>query len=179
LVADLEELIRSYAPELSGASGPRVILCTPAPVYRSGAFGINPGIIATNIAPAVHALASRLGLSVIDFHTRLANHAEWFPDTVHPNTRGMAVMAAVVFEHLMNPPLPLEDLELQIATAANRRVVAIWPADRGDWVLQFRTRLDDLGPAWAVADQVPYTDGAHLRVTNTASAARFFRLWKP
>jgi lysophospholipase L1-like esterase len=173
-VNELEELIRSYRP--AGADSPQVILCTPAPVYRAGAFGINPGIVATNIAPGVRTLAARLGLRVIDFHTRLADHPEWFPDTIHPNTRGMAVMAAVVFEHLAIPTPPPG---VQIETATNRRVVMRWPSHHGDWVLQFRTRLDPPGPGWAVADQVPYSDGTTIRLTNTVSASRFFRLWKP
>ena len=76
---------------------PKVIVCTPCPVYGSGAFDIRPGAVATNIAPTVRDLAARLGLQVIDLHTRLAGHPEWFPDTVHPNSKGMTAMAAMVY----------------------------------------------------------------------------------
>jgi lysophospholipase L1-like esterase len=175
-VSDFEEFIASYA---ALTSQPRIILCAPAPVYRNGAFDIRPGTVATNITPAVRDLAARLGLSLIDFQVRLAGHPEWFPDTVHPNTRGMAVMAAVVFDHLQGTNAPSTEPQLGIDRLASGRALLRWPADHAGWVLQSVTQLGATGPTWAVADQVAYSDGSRLRLTNSVPMARFYRLWKP
>lgn len=173
-VADLEELIASYS---ALPSHPRIVLCTPAPVYRTGAFSISPGIVATNIAPAVRAVATDLGLEVIDFHVLLADHQEWFPDTVHPNTRGAAVMAALLFDHFLGDAGGPAEVRLDLERLANGRTRAAWPADRGDWVLQSRSRLDSRY-AWAVSTAVAYADGDQIVVTNPV-APQFLRLWKP
>ena len=58
-VTDYEALIASYT---SLPSHPRIVLCTPCPVYGNGLFGINPGVVKTNIAPLVRELAARLSL---------------------------------------------------------------------------------------------------------------------
>lgn len=175
-VVELEEFIASYR---TLPSQPRVILCTPAPVYGRGAFDISPGVVATNIAPAVRDLAARLGLEVLDYHTRLAGHAEWFPDTVHPNTRGMAVMAAMAAGVLRGPapapPLPA----LSVDRHPLKRPILSWPAASSTFVLQTATVLKDGSTLWTVADPVPVMDGTLLRLTNTTANPRFFRLWEP
>lgn len=176
-VSEYEEFIASYA-ELP--SRPRVILCTPAPVFRTGAFDISPGIVATNIAPMVRDIGARLGLEVIDFHERLAGHSEWFPDTVHPNTRGMAVMAAIVIGVVGLPGEPVKTPELSIEWRAPRRAAIHWPGGAETYVLQSVGQLKTLtNTAWAVADMVVYSDGSRLTVTNLSTLSRYFRLWKP
>ena len=59
-------------------------------MYRNGAYSIRPGIVASSIAPQVRDIAGRLNLDLIDLHTRMGGHSEWFPDTVHPNSKGIA-----------------------------------------------------------------------------------------
>jgi len=174
-VAELEEFIVSYQ---SLPSHPRVILCTPAPVYAKGAFDISPGVIATNIAPAVRELAARLGLEVIDFHTRLAGHGEWFPDTVHPNTRGAAVMAAITRNALLRVTDPPPPMTLGIGSISPTRAVISWPGEGAGLVLQAATRLG-LTNSWTVSDYIPINDGTTLRFTNTVNVPRYFRLWQP
>jgi acyl-CoA thioesterase-1 len=100
-VSDYNDLIASYA---GLTSAPRIYLCTPCPVYANGAYDIRPGIVATNIAPLVRQIAASHSLPVIELQTRMAAHAELFPDTAHPNSRGMAVMGAVMFSALRPPP---------------------------------------------------------------------------
>lgn len=175
-VAEFEEFIASYR---TLASQPRVLLCTPAPVFGNGAFSISPGVVATNIAPAVRDLAARLELELIDYHTRLAGHAEWFPDTVHPNTRGMAVMAALACGVLVRADPTPDAPVLEGSLNAVPRAVLAWPAADATFVLQHATRIGTTNDNWAVADNVPATDGLRLRVTNTLVAPRFFRLWLP
>lgn len=181
-VSDFEAFIDSYA---TLPSQPRIVLCTPAPVYRNGAFDIQPGTVATNIAPAVRDLAARRGLEVIDFHTRLANHSEWFPDTVHPNTKGAAVMAAIVAQQLLRVPPATEGPVMDVQTISNRRLVVRWPAETSGptWVLQSAPVFGlNSNTVWTVVDPLPGRSSDFLQVTNSASTAnlaRFYRLWQP
>lgn len=175
-VTDYEDLIASYRVL---ASAPRILACTPCPVYGAGAFDIKPGTVATNIAPAVRELAGRLGLECADLHLRLAGHPEWFPDTVHPNSRGMAAMAAVVYETLAGGPPALPPPALGLSRLAPNRMVVQWPGDFAGWVVQTATSLAP-GAAWTVADAAPASDGLVVRQTNTVSGTvRFYRLWRP
>src|SRR2546423_745224 len=83
-VRDYKEMIAIYA---GLASAPRIFLCAPCPVFGAGAYDISPGVVRTNIAPAVRDLAAELSLPLIDLQARMTN-AAWFPDTVHPNSKG-------------------------------------------------------------------------------------------
>lgn len=178
-VADYEELVGSYR---SLPSQPRIIVCTPAPVFGRGAFDIQPGTVATNIAPAIRDLAARLGVELLDFQERLQGGSVWFPDTVHPNSKGTSVMAAMAFEALGfvqspgEPPPP----ELLIAPISSRRVRLEWPAALGAWVVEARTAVGSTGVVSTVVEQAAYSDGLRLRVTNSAGTGnRFYRLWRP
>jgi acyl-CoA thioesterase I len=177
-VANYEEFAASYAT-LSNA--PAVYICTPCPVYGAGAYDIRPGIIATNIAPAVRDISQRVGYNLIDLHKRMAGHAEWFPDTVHPNSRGMAVMAAVMFNAVKpsgatNAPAA----SLAVRRLPSNRVELSWPGDSGNLVPQSTTPVT--GTNWLVVDAaIPYSNNAgSIQLTNSsAGIPRFFRLWQP
>ena len=178
-VSDYEEFIASYR---TLPSQPRVILCTPVPVFGKGAYDIQPGTVATNIAPAVRDLGARLGLEVIDLHTRFANGALWFPDTVHPNSKGTSVMAAVIFDALgLAEPGPVPAVpELQLTTLTNRRVRLEWPAELGAMVLEAVSAYTATGAVRSILETPAYADSGRLRVTNTITGGnRFYRLWRP
>lgn len=175
-VTDCEDLIASYA-DLT--SHPRILLCTPCPVFGNGAFDIKPGTIATNIAPALRELATRLSLQVIDLHVSVAGHEEWFPDTVHPNSKGTTVMATLVRTALVGGPSTDTAPSMEIDRAPANRAVLKWPTDSAGWVLQSATALTGK-TAWTVVEQVAANDGSFVRVTNTISGpAKLYRLWNP
>ena len=176
-VAEFEELVASYA---SLASAPRIIACTPCPVFGNGAFDIKPGTVATNIAPAIRDLAARLDLGLIDFHDRLAGHSAWFPDTVHPNSKGTAAMAAIVFDALTGGPPSAPPPAVELVRLASTRVVVQWPAEWAGLVVQSTTALRGTSTVWTVVEQVAGSDGTRVRQTNsTTGAARLYRLWQP
>jgi acyl-CoA thioesterase I len=176
-VSEYEEMVASYAHL---TNSPQVIACTPCPVYNKGAFDISPGVVATNIAPAVRDMASRLGLKLIDLHTRLAGHSEWFPDTVHPNSKGMTAMAAVVYSVLAGSAPVDTVLEVGLDRPTANRVVLSWPASWRSAIPQMATALSPTNTAWSVAEQVIYLDGEVVRQTNTPSGTlRIYRLWQP
>ncbi len=173
-VADYEQLVASYTTLTNTL---RVIVCTPCPVYGAGAYDIRPGTVATNIAPEVRDLAARLGLGLIDLHTRLAGHSELFPDTVHPNSKGMSAMAAVMYSSLLPADPPLS---VTVAKTAPNRVVLSLSPEQGGMVIQSATTFGATKTSWSIVEQGIYTDGQALRQTNTVSgAARFYRLWQP
>jgi acyl-CoA thioesterase-1 len=176
-VRDYEALIASYA---ALAVPPRIVLATPCPVFKTDSFDINPLVVALEIAPATRDLVARLGLELIDFHTRLAGHGEWFPDTVHPNAKGTTVMAAIVWAVLTHASAPSAETALGIRPITNARFSLEWPAGAAGLVLQSATTLAGTTP-WLVVEQVAVNDGMNVSVTNSVSGSlpRFYRLWQP
>jgi len=163
------------------ASHPRILICTPPPVFNSGAFAINPGIVATNISPIVRQLGLDLGLQVIDLQTLLAGHGEWFPDNVHPDAQGAMVMAAIVYAAVsgdtMNGAIP----SVAIKPPTSQNAVLSWPAGGAGWVLQSTTNPGGTN-SWLIASNSVAigNDGAALSFTNSAAApSALFRLWNP
>ncbi len=178
-LSEYEELVAIYA---TLTSAPRIIVCTPCPVYGSGAYDIRPGVVATNIAPLVRDLAARLGLSLVDLHVRLAGHSEWFPDTVHPNSKGMTAMAAVMYGALfVEPPAGLTP-PIGLLRPLPTQLVLSWPARWGGLIPQSTTALRGSNTAWTVVElPTPYGDGTVIHQTNSSASGtgRFYRLWQP
>jgi acyl-CoA thioesterase-1 len=177
-VSDYEELIATYA---AATNSPRVLICTPCPVYGTGNYDIRPGVVATNIVPLVLDISKRLGLGLIDLQTRLNGHSEWFPDTVHPNSKGMAAMAAVMFDGVAGGPPQGEAPPVGIRKISASRLELSWPAAWGGLVAQSAGPLASNNTRWTVIDQTyPFSDATMLRLTNTITGApKFFRLWRP
>lgn len=177
-ISDYRDLIAVYR---GLSSAPKIYLCTPCPVYAAGAYDISPGVVRTNIAPQVRNLAAELAFPLIDLHLRMTN-STWFPDTVHPNSKGMTAMAAVMFESIMgglpNEPRP----SLLVERLAGNRVLLTWPFRWGGLIPRSTTLLKDSKTAWTVLETVtPYGDGAWIRQTNTLvlTGQRYFQLAQP
>jgi len=177
-VSDYEDLIASYS---SLSSAPKILVCTPCPVYGNGAYDIKPGIVATNIAPEVEDIAQRLDLDLIDLQTRLAGHSELFPDTVHPNSKGMVAMSAIMFNALVGGPPAGDPPAAIIRRVSTTKVELSWPAAWGGLVPQSTTALKSSNSVWTIVETtLPYGDGDWVRQTNSsAGSPRFFRLWRP
>src|SRR5207244_423133 len=137
-VSEYEELVTSYS---SLTNGPGIFVCTPCPVYGSGAYTIRPSVVASNIAPLIRDIAGRLGLGLIDLHTRMGGHSAWFPDTVHPNSKGMAAMAALIYSALAGGPPAEAPPPVAIRQVSTARVEVRWPARWGGLVPQSTTAL--------------------------------------
>lgn len=173
-VSDYKEMIGIYA---SLPSAPRIYLCTPCPVFGNSNPHVNAGVIATNIVPAIRELASEVSLPLIDLHARMTNSA-WFPDTIHPNTEGMAAMSAVIFESLFQGSLA-EHPEVRMEFPEANTVVLWWPANAAGLVAYTTRTLDP--PNWTVLPAIPYKNGEFIHQTNTLTARpeRFFQLRSP
>ena len=171
-------LIASYT---NLSSHPRILLCTPPPVFNNGAFAINPGIVATNISPIVRQLGFDLGLQVIDMQTLLAGHSEWFPDNVHPNSQGAMVMAAIVYAAVSGDTMIGVIPGIAISTLTNRNAILKWPTGGAGWVLQSTSDLGSTN-SWLIASNSVAigNDGTSLSFTNfMAAPSAMFRLWNP
>ena len=79
----------------TASTNPDIWLCLPVPVYAAGLAGINSVCLAEVLA-MVRDAAARKKAQLIDLHTPLSGHPEFFPDTVHPNASGAAVIAKTV-----------------------------------------------------------------------------------
>jgi len=175
-LTDFEDLITSYA---TLSSAPRIILGTPPPVFKNGAFEIRPAVIANEVAPLVRQLASQPGREVLDLHDLLADRTDWFPDTVHPDSRGTSALAALIWEKLTGitteqPPMP------ELGRVSSTRVALTWPVDGGGWVVESSPALLGVTAKWGVASTPVFRDGLTLRQTNTmTTAVRYYRLIRP
>lgn len=174
-VTDFEDLIASYT---ALPSSPRIVLGTPPPVFRNGAFDIRPAVVADEIAPLVRQLAAVAGRELVDLHERLAGGTAWFPDTVHPDSRGTSAMAAIVWEKLTGTPVP-EPPTPQVDVISSTRIALSWPAEAAGWMVETTAALRGASARWQVAPTPVFNDGVTLRQTNTPGAVRFYRLVRP
>ncbi|MFZ4455042.1 MAG: GDSL-type esterase/lipase family protein [Bacteroidales bacterium] len=73
-------------------SHPLVFVCLPAPAYGDK-WGIRDSIINADVIPMVKQVAKERKLKIINLNKELSNHAELFPDLIHPNAEGAGLMA--------------------------------------------------------------------------------------
>ncbi len=169
-------MLASYT---NAAIHPRILICTPPPVFNDGYALINPGIVATNIAPLIRALGTNSGLQVIDFQSLLAGHAEWFPDNVHPNAQGTSVMAAIVYTALLGDTLNGTVPSVQISPVTATTATLAWPTAGAGWVLQSTPALGGSN-SWVVVGQRAINNGTTVGMTtNLTGAGALYRLWEP
>lgn len=176
-VSNCQDLIASYATN-TFLPNPRILICTPPPAFNN-TISIDPGIVATNISPLIRQLGTNLSLQVIDMQTLLAGHSEWFPDGIHPNAKGTAVMAAIVYTALLGDTMNGSIPALGIGTPAYNTVVLNWPAGGAGWVLQSLPAPGNTN-VWSVATNAVVNNGTSVRSTNSLSGpCALYRLWQP
>ena len=94
--ADFDGDLRSLADHFTALpSKPTVWLCLPVPVYQTR-WGINEKTVKGEISPIIEKVAAEKKLPTIDLHTALSGKPELFPDKIHPNAEGAALMAKAV-----------------------------------------------------------------------------------
>lgn len=95
-ISDYKTMIK----ELSALeSKPKIWLCTPVPAYPRN-YGIDDERIKTAVVPKVEAIATDCGLPIIDLYKALSDKPKLFPDKVHPNAAGAALLARTVYQAL-------------------------------------------------------------------------------
>jgi lysophospholipase L1-like esterase len=89
---DYGDLIDHFA---SLPSKPTIWACLPVPVYQTR-WGINEKTVKGEIIPIVLQVARAKKAKVIDLYTALSGKPELFPDKIHPNAAGAALMAKTI-----------------------------------------------------------------------------------
>ena len=89
---DLRDMLDTFA---KCPAKPKIWVCLPVPVYKAN-WGINEPVLKDEVIPIIKKVAQEKHLAVIDLHTALSNHADMFPDGVHPNAAGAALIAKAV-----------------------------------------------------------------------------------
>lgn len=93
--ADYRALIAKYK---GLSTQPRVYICLPPPVFTPNPFGtaFDPAFVQNTLVPAVRAVATATGVTMIDNNTPLLDEPGLFSDGVHPTTQGAGVIAATI-----------------------------------------------------------------------------------
>lgn len=88
-------------------SKPKVFVCLPVPIARTGNWGLNKENLVAGVLPGVRKAAEESGAALIDMYTPLLDREEWFPDNVHPQGEGTKAIACVAFRALtgIEPPI--------------------------------------------------------------------------
>jgi lysophospholipase L1-like esterase len=81
---------------------PEVYAVFPPKAY-STVYGINDGVISDAIIPKIKALAYANGVNIIDMHLATQGLSGDFPDGVHPNAAGSAIIATKDYSILTAP----------------------------------------------------------------------------
>jgi hypothetical protein len=82
---------------------PLVYLALPPRAFANS-YGIDGTIIHDQILPLIQQVATQKRLPIIDVDTPTASHSELFPDGVHPNDTGYALVAQVMYTGLLSMP---------------------------------------------------------------------------
>jgi lysophospholipase L1-like esterase len=82
---------------------PLLYLAFPPRAFFPNNYNISGTIIHDQILPLIQQVATAKGLPIIDVDTPTASHAELFPDGVHPNDTGYALVAQVMHDGLLRP----------------------------------------------------------------------------
>ena len=99
-VADYIELLSAYQKL---HSKPRLVVWTPlAPLFEGHSFHNDPNI--DRINAAISQVASEMEIESIDLEKPLRGKANLFPDKVHPNADGAAVIAEQVAKVVRKDP---------------------------------------------------------------------------
>jgi lysophospholipase L1-like esterase len=98
-VTDCTAMVDHFA---SLPTHPLVYLALPSHSFTNG-YTIDGTIIHDQMLPLIRQVAAAKGLPVIDVDTPTAPHPELFPDGVHPNDVGYALIAQVMHDGLLQP----------------------------------------------------------------------------
>lgn len=92
--ADLIAMVDHFA---ALTSKPKIFLCLPVPAYKTQ-WGINDDGVKNGVIPIVQKVAKDKNLPTIDLYTALSGKPQMFPDNIHPNVEGAALLAKTVAE---------------------------------------------------------------------------------
>ena len=78
---------------------PKIILAKPPPIFEN-VLDLNGTNLSNVIIPLIEEVATESNLPIIDIYDSLKDHPEYFPDGVHPNNEGAAIIRREVFNSI-------------------------------------------------------------------------------
>ncbi|MBQ8519787.1 MAG: hypothetical protein IJ456_00050 [Bacteroides sp.] len=99
---DLCTLIDMFGQQ---ANRPQVYLCTPVPATAIR-HNINEIIIVNEIIPVIKEVAEERKLHLIDLYEAMKPYPQHFPDNIHPNTEGAALMGRYICQTITGKEAP-------------------------------------------------------------------------
>ncbi|MBR4597364.1 MAG: hypothetical protein IKO42_03075 [Opitutales bacterium] len=90
----------AYLDEIANPNKKQTFYLASAAWVRKDAIGITRKVVTEGVNPSVEAIAKRRGLKIIDFHSLLEDHPDWYCDDIHPNEEGAYKMAEFVYKFL-------------------------------------------------------------------------------
>lgn len=89
------------------SSKPEIWICL-APFSNNPPWQITDTSLTKRINPDILQVGLAKGVHVIDLHSTLTDHSGFQADSVHPNAKGAAEIAAIVRSHLLNDTLEIQ-----------------------------------------------------------------------
>lgn len=80
---------------------PIIYVCLAPPLFGPDKAPQNQ-MVETELIPLVKEIAQEIGAYIIDFHQPLLNASKEFPDNVHPDDAGSALMAQIAYSKIEN-----------------------------------------------------------------------------
>jgi acyl-CoA thioesterase I len=97
---DFEPTYREFIQSFKNLPGKkRIFVCTPVPVFKDG-WGITGSIVVEEVIPKLRRIVKSENVTLVDLHTPMLEKGESFPDGIHPNAEGAAMIAEEVFRTL-------------------------------------------------------------------------------
>lgn len=82
---------------------PQIYVCFPPPAFKDN-FGITNAVIRDEIIPLIDSVRVTAKTLSINFYQLMLGDGALFPDGIHPNAAGYAIMAQIVHDSIMNSP---------------------------------------------------------------------------
>ncbi|HOT98047.1 MAG TPA: GDSL-type esterase/lipase family protein [bacterium] len=126
---------------------PQIYVARPCPVFGDGGgSGINGSVLHGQIEPIIDSVRTAAGGFMIDWYRAMLSHADLFPDGIHPNTIGYAMMADTAAWYLKNSPsgfirlFAATDTEVEVGEMA----MLYWEATPGSQVTLNGTPVQEI-----------------------------------
>lgn len=81
------------------SSQPKIFICLPVPAFEER-WDIRPSVVKKEVVPAVRKIARKTDTHLINLYKPFKKKSELFPDHIHPNAAGAALMAEIIYDHL-------------------------------------------------------------------------------
>jgi lysophospholipase L1-like esterase len=166
--ADYNKLITAFD---TLSSKPKIYLVKVVPVFKTR-WGINDSVVRKELNPLIEKIAKENKLPLINLYAPLLGKGSLFPDDIHPNTEGSALMAKIIYDAISGEPEKRFDEKIlwhgfdkQEFDFNERKAYIVIPKKAlagKPWV--WRARF----PNWHIqTDSILLSEGYHIAYINT------------